>query len=225
MGSKRGGRNTPVPTENGLSVSVHDHVARVTLDRPDRPNALSEGPREDLVAAFNGFETDYQVWVVGLTGSGDRAFCAGLDLKELQEHGRTPAELLMRGQGRSVFDAVLECGQPVIAALNGWALGAGCSIACDMRLAADRAQLGMPEANRGLGTNFGSQVLPKLVSRRIAYEMLHTGEPITAELAESFVGNAPLSHWRRQRPVGPNPYDSQDHAEGVVAFLEKPAPR
>ena len=216
-------------SEHGLEVSVRDRVARVVLDRPDRLNALTQGLRDALVAAFDRFESDDDVWVVLLTGSGDRAFCAGLDLKELDERqdGRTPPELLMRGTGRNVFETVLECGKPVVAAVNGWALGAGCelALACDIRLAADHAQFGMPEAKRGLGANFGSQMLTRIVPRGIAYELLYTGEPIGAEdalhwglvnrvfpgerldeeattFARGLAGNAPLSLRRYKAMIG-----------------------
>ncbi|QGK70619.1 enoyl-CoA hydratase/isomerase family protein [Allosaccharopolyspora coralli] len=174
-------------SEQGLVVSVQDHVARVVLDRPGRLNALSSDLRTALVDAFDRFETDEDVWVVLLTGTGDRAFCAGLDLKELDERrdGGTPGELLMRGTGRNVFETVLECSKPVVAALNGWALGAGCelALACDIRLAAEHARIGMPEAKRGLGANFGSQMLTRIVPRGVAFEMLYTGEPIGTEQA------------------------------------------
>ena len=252
-------------TGNGLSVSVTDRVAYVTLNRPERMNALSAGLRDDLVSFFDDAETDDDIWVIVVSGAGDRAFSAGLDLKEIAETG-TPPEIQMRGRGRNVFETVLECGKPVIAALNGWAVGGGCelALACDIRLAARHAQLGMPEAQRGMGANFGSQMLPRLVPRAIAYELLYTGESISADQAlhwglvnrvvpgdelareteawaRKLAGNAPLTLRRykamiskgAQLPVsaalrlsaGPNPYESEDRAEGIAAFLEKRQPR
>lgn len=174
-------------TENGLVVDVVDRVAHVTLDRPERLNALSSGLVLDIVATFDRLSADDDVWAVLLTGSGDRAFCAGIDLKEVHasDGQDRPLPLPMTGPGRNVFEAVLECTKPVVVALNGVAAGGGCEIAlaCDIRLAAEHARIGLPEAKRGMGANFGSQLLPRLVPRGIAYELLYTGELIPAQEA------------------------------------------
>jgi enoyl-CoA hydratase len=175
-------------TEHGLRTRVEDRVAWLTLDRPERMNALSRGLIADLVEAFDRLEVDDDVWVVVLTGSGERAFSAGVDLKEqhvgdLEGQGfRHP----MKGTSRNVFEVVLDFGKPVIAAINGWAMGGGCelALACDLRLAAETAHLGLPESKRGMGATFGAQLLPRLVPAAIAYEMLYTGEPVTAQQAE-----------------------------------------
>ena len=216
-------------TENGLVVDVVDRIAHVTLDRPERLNALSSGLVLDVVETFDRLSADDDVWTVLLTGSGDRAFCAGIDLKEVHAsdgHDRPPV-LPMTGPGRNVFEAVLECTKPVVAALNGVAAGGGCEIAlaCDLRLAADHVRIGLPEAKRGMGANFGSQLLPRLVPRGIAYELLYTGELISAqeahrwglvnrvvpreELAEqamalcrSITANAPLTLRRYKAMIG-----------------------
>jgi len=173
-----------VRTENGLVVDVVDRVAQVTLDRPERLNALSSGLILDIVATFDRLGLDDDVWAVLLTGSGERAFCAGIDLKEVHGEDRPPS-LPMFGTGRNVFEAVLECAKPVVVALNGVAAGGGCEIALagDVRLAADHVRIGLPEAKRGMGANFGSQLLPRLVPRGIAYEWLYTGELVTAQEA------------------------------------------
>jgi len=173
-------------TDNGLRVEVLDRVAYVVLDRPDRLNALSTGLIADLVATFDRFEHDDEVWAVLLTGAGDRAFCAGVDLKEMRESGRVePLTMPMRGTQRNVFEAILECGKPVVAALNGVAAGGGCEIAlaCDVRFAAEDARIGLPEAKRGMGANFGCHLLPRLIPRGIAFELLYSGELITAQEA------------------------------------------
>lgn len=177
-------------TDNGLSVETTDRIAHVTLDRPERLNALSTGLSADLIAAFDGFSTDDDVWAVLLTGSGDRAFSAGVDLKEARdsdEAGR-PMAMPMAGTARNVFETVLECTKPTVAAINGAAAGGGCelALACDMRIAAEHARIGLPEAKRGMGANFGCQLLPRIVPRGIAYELLYLGELISAEEARRF---------------------------------------
>ena len=215
-------------TDNGLSVEVVDRIAHVTLDRPERLNALSTGLIADLVAAFDGFSTDDDVWAVLLTGSGDRAFSAGIDLKEAhQANGARPLTMPMTGTGRNVFETVLECAKPTVAALNGVAAGGGCEIAlaCDVRLAAEHARIGLPEAKRGMGANFGCQLLPRIVPRGIAYELLYLGELITAteahrwglvnrvvpgdrlaeealEFCRRLVANAPLTVRRYKAMIG-----------------------
>lgn len=174
-------------TRNGLRVEVVDRVAHVVLDRPDRLNALSTGLIADLIGAFERFEGDDDVWAVLLTGAGNRAFCAGIDLKEMREadvEEQLPT-MPMRGTQRNLFEVVLECAKPVVAALNGVAAGGGCEIAlaCDVRFAAANSRLGLPEAKRGMGANFGSQLLPRLIPRGIAFELLYSGELITAQEA------------------------------------------
>ncbi len=255
-------------TENGLVVEVDDRVARVTLDRPERLNAISTGLTSDLVEAFDAFNTDESVWAVLVTGAGERAFSAGIDLKEMHGDDQESrlARMPMGGSQRNLFETVLECQKPVVAALNGVAAGAGCeiSLACDIRLAAEHARIGLPEAKRGMGANFGCQLLPRLIPRGLAYEMLYSGELVSAEVAHrwglvnhvvpaeslaeeaermcrTLVGNAPLTVRRYKAmigkgaelplsaalrlSVGPNPYTSEDRAEGVAAFVEKRAPQ
>lgn len=176
-------------TANGLRVSVVDRVAEVVLDRPDRLNALSRGIMSDLVETFDQFETDDDVWTVLLTGAGDRAFSAGVDLKEMRgddHREERPPSLPMRGSERNVFETVLECSKPTIAALNGVAVGGGCelALACDVRFAASGTRMGLPEAKRGMGANFGCQLLPRLVPRGVAYEWLYSGELFDVEEAQ-----------------------------------------
>jgi len=169
---------------------VKDHVALVTIDRPERRNALGVSTSAELVDAFVAASADPQVWVIVLTGSGDRAFCAGADLKELDEAARAGKgiSLPMTGPCRNVFEVVLETTKPTIAAINGAALGAGCELllACDVRLAVEDALIGLPEAKRGMGANFGSVVLPRMLPRALAFELLYTGRSITAREALGF---------------------------------------
>lgn len=171
----------------GLSVEVIDRVATITLDRPERLNALSAAMMGGLLRAIDSLGRDPQVWAVLITGTGERAFSAGIDLKEANQGDQTEwmAAMPMGGPERNTFEAILECPKPVVAALNGVAVGAGCEVAlaCDIRIAAEHASIGLPEAKRGMGANFGCQVLPRLVPQGIAFEMLYTGELISADEA------------------------------------------
>ncbi len=196
----------PARTDGGLLVEVRDRVAYVRLDRPERLNALSSGLTSDLVDCFDAFSADRGIWAVLLSASGERAFCAGADLKEMGDRdaassatagssagagssGRPRRPVVpMTGSKRNFFEVVLECSKPTVAALFGWAMGGGCelALACDVRIAADDLRIGMPEAKRGLGANFGSVVLPRVVPVGLAYHMLYTGEPIDAERALQF---------------------------------------
>ena len=216
-------------TEDGLVVEVADRVATVTLDRPERLNALSTGLQRDLVAAFDGFADDPDVWVVVLTGSGERAFCAGVDLREIRENDGASDRGIrpMGGVSRNVFETVLECPRPTIAAINGWALGGGfeLALACDIRLVADHARVGLPEARRGMGANFGAHLVSRMLPPGIAYEILYTGDDIApadaarwglvnrvvpaaelareaAALAAKIAANAPLTVRRYKAALG-----------------------
>jgi len=166
---------------------VVEHVARVTINRPERSNAMSRAVQERLVELFDEASNDPDVRVVVVTGAGGRAFCAGADLKELDELARSgrPVVTPMTGSHRNVFEAVLETYKPTIAALNGPAVAGGCelALACDLRVAVGHAYLGLPEAKRGMGANFASVVLPRLLPRAVALEMLYTGNPIDARTA------------------------------------------
>jgi enoyl-CoA hydratase len=173
---------------HGLDVEVRDRVAYLTLNRPERLNAISIGLMSHLIEVLTELDDDDQIWALTITGTGERAFSAGVDLKELEERARTvgkgPLEP-MRGAQRNLFEVVLELGMPTIAVLNGPAVGAGCEIAlaCDLRIAADHATIGLPEVKRGMGATFGSVILPRLLPRAVALEMLYTGEPLSPEVA------------------------------------------
>lgn len=172
----------------GLRIEVADKVAVVTLDRPERLNALGSAVQEGLIEAFRVFNVSDDVWAVVVTGAGDRAFSAGVDLKEANEsdaQGRRFSGTPYAGLKLNVFETILECQRPVIAALNGVAVGGGLEVAlaCDIRLAASTARLGLPEAKRGMGCNFGTQMLPRLIPRGLAYQLLYTGEMIDAQTA------------------------------------------
>lgn len=214
---------------DGLSAVVRDRVAYLTLDRPDRCNALSIGLTRRLTESLAELACDDDVWAISITGAGDRAFCAGTDLKELDERARRTGQgppQPMRGPDRNLFESLIEVGKPTIAVLNGPAMGAGCelALACDIRLAAEHAQLALPEVKRGMGANFGSVILPRLLPRAVALEMLYTGEPLSSreahrwglvnrvvpaseleacaeQMVRAIVGNAPLTLRRYKQMV------------------------
>jgi len=251
-----------------LRYEIRDRVAYITLDRPGVRNAINPEVRQGIIESFADASVNPEVWVVMITGTGDKAFCAGNDLKANHQNqlaGRRHV-VPMTGPDKNIFEAVLETYKPTIAVLNGLAYGGGLelALACDIRIAADHAKLCLPEAKRGMGANFGSVLLPRMIPRGIAMQMLYTAEPVTAQealhwglvnqvvpyaaladTAEKFVRsllkNAPLTLQRYKHmavkgwelPVqtalrldaGPNPYLSEDRAEGVRAFVEKREPR
>jgi enoyl-CoA hydratase len=199
----------------GLQIERREHVAYLTLDRPERRNALSQQLMDGLVDVFAELDDDRDVWAISIIGTGDRAFCAGVDLKELRARGAGPPQP-MKGARRNVFEVLLEVGKPTIAVLNGVAVGAGCelSLACDLRIAADHASLSMPEAKRGLGANFGSVMLPRLLPRAVAMEMLYTGDPMSA---------ADALRWGLVSRVVPGP-ELEEVAEALVRSIVANAP-
>jgi len=170
---------------DGVRYSVEGPVARVTIDRPARLNALDRRAVADLADAFDRASADNDVRVVVLTGSGERAFSVGADLKDLAGAAAEDVDDNPRARGIRLFEAILLTEKPTIAAINGLALGVGCEVAlaCDMRLAADDASLGLPEAKLGLAAMFGSIALPRLLPPAIAARMLFTGESISASEA------------------------------------------
>jgi enoyl-CoA hydratase len=165
-----------------LLFDLSDGLARVTLNRPDKLNALNETVIAELGDAVTRIETDPAVRGVILTGSGQKAFVAGADIAELT--AQTP----MEGKGRSllgqqVFRRLERCGKPVIAAVNGFALGGGCELAmaCHIRIAAEHARFGQPEVKLGIGPGYGGTArLPRLVGKGRALELLLTGAMIDA---------------------------------------------
>ena len=160
-------------------------IAYVTVNRPKVLNALNMATMEELRAAFTVIKDDREIRVAILTGSGDKAFIAGADIGELSKHDAVSAkEYTHRGQ--SVLDLIENLGKPVIACINGFALGGGCEIAmaCTMRLGSDNAKLGQPEVKLGIIPGYGgTQRLPRLVGKGIAMQQLLTGEMITAQEA------------------------------------------
>ena len=168
-----------------LLVEHDGPIAVVTVARPQVLNALNRPTLDALAGAMVDLQRDDRIRVVILTGSGN-AFVAGADVNELV--GQTPTggrEHALRGQ--HVFDVIENLGKPVIAAINGYALGGGCELAmaCTLRLAADTARIGQPEVTLGLLPGYaGTQRLSRLVGKGKAMELLLTGELVTANEAE-----------------------------------------
>jgi enoyl-CoA hydratase len=160
-------------------------IAYVTVNRPKVLNALNTPTWTDLQAAFEDVKADKSVRGVILTGAGDKAFIAGADISELAHIDAYEAEESSRfGQG--VLDLVENLGKPVIAAINGFALGGGCetAMACTMRIAAEHAKFGQPEVKLGLlPGGGGTQRLPRLVGKGRALQLILTGQTISAQEA------------------------------------------
>jgi enoyl-CoA hydratase/carnithine racemase len=160
-------------------------IAYVTVNRPKVLNALNMATMKELHAAFTTVRDDAEVRVAILTGSGEKAFIAGADISELATQDAVMGkEYAQRGQ--AVLDLIENCGKPVIACINGFALGGGCEIAmaCTMRLASDNAKLGQPEVKLGIIPGYGgTQRLPRLVGKGLANQLVLTGEMITAQEA------------------------------------------
>lgn len=165
-----------------LLVEIQAPVARITVNRPDRLNALDRATLTELQRALTVVRAEPAVRALILTGAGDRAFAAGADIRELAELDVLAAREYSR-QGQDLLRRLELLSIPVIAAINGYALGGGLELAmaCTLRIAAEQAKLGLPEVKLGLLPGFGgTQRLPRLIPAGIALEMMLTGEPLTA---------------------------------------------
>ena len=171
---------------NNLLLEISENIATVTVNRPKALNALNEETLKELLCCFQGLENDTAVKAVILTGAGEKAFVAGADIAFMKEMGAVAArDFALLGQ--KVMNTIEHLAKPVIAAVNGFALGGGCelALACDIRLASDNARFGQPEVNLGVIPGFaGTQRLPRLVGKGRAKEILFTGDMIDA--AEAF---------------------------------------
>ena len=160
-------------------------IAYITVNRPKVLNALNMATMEELRTAFTDAKNDASVRAVIMTGSGEKAFIAGADIGELSQNNAVSAkEYTHRGQ--SVLDLIENLGKPVIACINGFALGGGCEIAmaCTMRLASENAKFGQPEVKLGIIPGYGgTQRLPRLVGKGIAMQLVLAGEMISAQEA------------------------------------------
>jgi enoyl-CoA hydratase len=172
-------------TYQTLLYGKKDGIGTVTLNRPDKLNALNSTVYKELYDVFEAIENDPEVRVVILTGAGERAFCAGSDVAEMQNMGPIEIQKFMVTI-RKASDLIYNLTKPTIAAVNGYALGGGCelSMCCDMRIASEKARFGQPEITLGLipGAS-GTQRLPRLVGAAKAKEMIFTGDLINATAA------------------------------------------
>jgi enoyl-CoA hydratase len=170
-----------MPFDN-LLVEREAGVAILTIQRPQRLNALDARTLDELRQAVLDLQQDDAIRCIILTGAGEKAFVAGADINELSRDA--PEAARRRAiDGQLVFDLIERLGKPVIAAINGFALGGGCELAmaCTIRIASDTATFGQPEINLGLIPGFaGTQRLARLVGKAKAMEMVLTGAPITA---------------------------------------------
>lgn len=176
-------------TFNNLKVDIQDQIAKVYIDRPKKLNALNRATIEELHKVFETLLNTDEVSVIILTGTGEKAFVAGADISEFADYSEEQGkELAAKGQ-EIVFDYIANFPKPVIAAVNGFALGGGLELAMSahFRIASDNARLGLPETSLGVIPGYGgTQRLPQLVGKGRAMEMIMTAGMIDAETAKNY---------------------------------------
>ena len=203
-------------------VEKSDRIAWVTLNRPEKLNALNNEVLKELEQVFAELEQDAEVGVVVLTGAGEKAFVAGADIAELKTLDTAGARVqALRGQ--AVFQRIESMPKPVLAAVNGFALGGGCelALACHIRIASENARFGLPEVSLGIIPGYGgTQRLSRLVGKGIALDLILSGEMTPA--VDAPVRSRPL------RPPGRHPGHAGRHGglpgeasgavQGPIAF-------
>jgi len=170
------------PSYQFLTVETADRIATITVNRPDRLNALNAETVDELDRAFRAVAADDAVGGVILTGSGAKAFVAGADIGELSQMGPIEGVRISR-RGQDAFRFLETMGKPVVAAVNGFALGGGMELAmaCHLRIASDNAKFGLPEVKLGIIPGYGGTLrLPRIVGRGRALELILSGEMIDA---------------------------------------------
>ena len=168
-----------------LILEKQGNVAIVKINRPDKLNALNAATMEEIKQVFLSLRNDESVYVIILTGSGEKAFVAGADIKELNSLDMISAKAFAE-KGQEIFYSVENMNKPVIAAVNGFALGGGCELAlsCHIRLASDNAKFGQPEVNLGIIPGYGgTQRLTRLINSGRSSEMIFTGDLVDASEA------------------------------------------
>lgn len=172
-------------SDGNLDILHDGAILRITLNRPDKLNALNRATLVELSDAFHDAALNDDVRVIVLSGAGDKAFAAGADIAELQKLDAMGAREVS-DFGQQLMLEMQNMGKPIIAAVNGYALGGGCelALACTLRIASDNAMLGLPEIKLGLMPGYGgSQRLTRLVGAGKALELMLTGDPVDAETA------------------------------------------
>ncbi len=172
-------------TTSNILIEHRDQIAYVSINRPDALNALNQATVMELTTTLKTLETAPDAKVIILTGAGEKAFCAGGDIAFMRNLGPAGARKVALAADE-LFRTIEESSRVVIAAVNGFALGGGCelALACDLRVAAEGAQLGQPEINLGIIPGWGgTQRLPRLIGISRAKKLLFTGERVTASQA------------------------------------------
>lgn len=170
-----------------IILSREDKTAIITINRLESLNALNAKTIKEISSALDELASDHEVRVIILTGSGEKSFVAGADIKEFSDFNQEKAEELARNGQNILFNKIENLSKPVIAAVNGFALGGGLELAmsCHIRYASENAKLGLPEVTLGLIPGYGgTQRLPKLVGKGIANEMIFSAKMIPAQKAK-----------------------------------------
>src|SRR5438874_5731820 len=173
-------------TYENILLETSNRISILTINRPDKRNALNQATRDEMVHALESLEKSAESRVLIITGAGDKAFIAGADINEFE--GRTALMQREAMKGLRIFAAIEEFPKPVIAMINGFCLGGGLetALACDIRVAADTAKLGQPEINLGIiPGGGGTQRLTRLVGEGNAMEIILTGDLIDAAQAKT----------------------------------------
>jgi len=166
---------------------IKNHTGIVTINRPDKLNALNSQTVSELEDVFNEIKNNSEIFVVVVTGSGEKAFVAGADISELNKLDVISAKAFSEN-GNRIFREIETLGKPVIAAVNGFALGGGCelALACHIRIASENAKFGQPEVNLGIIPGYGgTQRLARAINSARALEMILSGDMVSAEEALS----------------------------------------
>ncbi|WP_409417763.1 enoyl-CoA hydratase/isomerase family protein [Flavobacterium sp. PS2] len=172
-----------------ILVSIEEKIATVTINRPTKLNALNKTTINDLQKAFKLLAKNNDIRVIVLTGSGEKAFVAGADISEFANYSIEEGTALAAEGQEKLFDFIENLKKPVIAAVNGFALGGGLELAmaCHFRIASDNAKMGLPEVSLGLIPGYGgTQRLPQLIGKGRAMEMIMTAGMLNAQEAKQY---------------------------------------
>lgn len=170
-----------------ILLQTEERISIITINRPESLNALNAKTIQEISTALDQLNSDSSCRAIVITGSGEKSFVAGADIKEFSDFGQEKAEELARNGQNSLFNKIETLSKPVIAAVNGFALGGGLELAmaCHIRYASENAKLGLPEVTLGLIPGYGgTQRLPKLVGKGLANEIIFSAKMIPAQRAK-----------------------------------------